>query len=80
MLKKIFYFAVFSQIACRCVEYPTLLQVGVGSEGSCFHGSTQELAQTRWITNNFNHEETSTLPPSCECVLVLSQFHNALRS
>ena len=65
--------------AIQHVEYPTLLQVGVGSEGSRFRGSTQELVQTRWITNNFN-EETSTLPPSCEGVLELSQFHNALRS
>ena len=24
------------------VEYPTLLQVGEGSEGSCFRGSTQQ--------------------------------------
>ena len=70
----------FSSVSVDHVEYPTLLQVGVGSEGSYFRGSTQELAQTRWITNNFNYEETSTLPPSCEGMLVLSQFHNALRS
>ena len=37
------------------VEYPTLWQVKVGSKGSYFRGSTQELAQTRWITINFNH-------------------------
>jgi len=70
----------FSSVSMDHVEYPTLLQVGVGSEGSCFRGSTQELAQTRWITNNFNHEETSTLKLSFEGVLVLLQFHNALRS
>ena len=42
------------------VEFLILLKVGVGSEGSCFRGSTQELAQTRWITNIFNYERIST--------------------
>ena len=53
------------------VEYPTLLQVGEGSEGSCFRGSTQ---QTTLITRK--HQ----LNIAARRRFALLQFHYTLRS
>ena len=53
------------------VEYPTLLQVGEGSEGSCFRGSTQ---QATLITRK--HQ----LNIAARRRFSLLQFHYALRS
>ena len=55
------------------VEYPTLLQVGEGSEGSCFRGSTQ---QTTLITRKHQLNIAAILRRR----FALLQFHYALRS
>ena len=60
----IFWTCTFDVLTYCWISYTIASWSSLSSESSCFRDSTQELALTRWITNNFNHEKTSTLPPS----------------
>lgn len=60
----IFWTCTFDVLIYCWISYTIASWNKLSSESSCFRGSTQELALTRWITNNFNHEKTLTLPLS----------------
>ena len=60
----IFWTCTFDVLTSCWISYTIASWSRLSSESSCFRDSTQELALTRWITNNFNHEKTSTFPPS----------------